>query len=144
VPVAPTVSAPGRPHTRIQSGISQSKIVTDGRVRYDRVWFANYSSTGEPNDIREALADPKWKAAMDEVYLALKSNRTWHLVPSGAGKNVIDYKWFYKVKHRADGSVYRYKARLVAEVFKQRYGIDYEDTFSPVVKAATIRLVLSL
>ncbi|KAK1646409.1 hypothetical protein QYE76_064214 [Lolium multiflorum] len=102
------------------------------------------SSTGEPNDIREALADPKWKAAMDEVYLALKSNRTWHLVPSGAGKNVIDYKWFYKVKHRADGSVYRYKARLVAEVFKQRYGIDYEDTFSPVVKAATIRLVPSL
>jgi histone deacetylase 1/2 len=141
---APTVSAPGRPHTRLQSGISQPKIVTDGRVRYDRVRFANYSSTGEPNDVREALADPKWKAAMDEEYTALKSNRTWHLVPSGAGKNIIDCKWVYKVKRRADGSVDRYKARLVAKGFKQRYGIDYDDTFSPVVKAATIRLVLSL
>jgi hypothetical protein len=143
VPVAPTVSAPGRPHTRLQSGISQPKIVT-GCVRYDRVRFANYSSIGEPNDIREALADPKWRAAMDEEYMALKSNRTWHLVPSGTGKNVINCKWVYKVKRRADGSVDRYKARLVVKSFKQRYVIDYEDTFSPVVKAATIRLVLSL
>ncbi|XP_071676767.1 uncharacterized protein [Lolium perenne] len=143
-PVAPAVSAPSRPHTRLQSGISQPKIVTDGRVRYDRVRFANYSSTGEPDGVREALADPKWKAAMDEEYMALKSNRTWHLVPSGAGKNVIDCKWVYKVKRRADGSVDRYKAHLVAKGFKQRYGIDYEDTFSPVVKAPTIRLVLSI
>ncbi|KAK1610461.1 hypothetical protein QYE76_034134 [Lolium multiflorum] len=144
---APVVSgAPfsGRPHTRLQSGISQPKQIIDGRVRYDRVRFANYSSTGEPTSIGEALADPKWKAAMDEEYQALKQNNTWHLVPAGVGKNVIDCKWVYKVKHRADGSIDRYKARLVAKGFKQRYGIDYEDTFSPVVKAATIRLVLSL
>jgi hypothetical protein len=118
VHVAPAVSAPGRPHTRLQSGISQPKIVTDGRVRYDRVRFANYSNTGEPNDIREALADPKWKTAMDEEYMALKSNRTWHLVPSSIGKNVIDCKWVYKVKRRADGTIDRYKARLVAKGFK--------------------------
>ena len=52
--------------------------------------------------------------------------------------------WVYKIKRKSDRSNDRYKAQLVAKGFKQRYGIDYEDTFSPVVKAATIRLVLSL
>ncbi|XP_071678378.1 uncharacterized protein [Lolium perenne] len=140
--VAPAVST--RPRTRLQSGISQPKVVTDGRVRYDGIRFANYTNSGEPSDVREALADPVWKSAMDEEYQALKHNHTWHLVPAGAGKNVIDCKWVYKVKKCADGSIDRYKALLVAKGFKQRYGIDYEDTFSPVVKATTIRLVLSI
>ena len=81
---------------------------------------------------------------MDVEFDALIRNKTWHLVPPQKGKNVIDCKWVYKIKRRSDGKIDRYKARLVAKGFKQRYGIDYEDTFSPVVKAATIRLVLSL
>jgi hypothetical protein len=57
---------------------------------------------------------------------------------------LIDCKWVYRIKRRADGTVGRYKARLAAKGFKQRYGINYEDTFSPVVKIATIRTVLAI
>lgn len=81
---------------------------------------------------------------MDHELSALMKNKTWHLVPPQGHKNIIDCKWVYKIKKKSDGTIDRYKARLVAKGFKQRYGIDYEDTFSPVVKAATIRLVLSI
>jgi hypothetical protein len=128
-----------RPRTRLQSGVSKPKQFTDGTIRY-----ANFCSTGEPSNITEALSDSRWKAAMDEEYHALITNQTWHLIPSTHGQNVIDCKWVYKVKRKADGTVDRYKACLVAKGFKQQYGIDYEETFSPVVKSATIRVVLSL
>jgi hypothetical protein len=81
---------------------------------------------------------------MDDEYFALLKNSTWHLVPPSQGKNVIDCRWVYRIKTKADGTLDRYKARLGAKDFKQRYGIDYEDTFSPVVKIATVRLLLSI
>ena len=81
---------------------------------------------------------------MEEEYMDLQKNKTWHLVPLRQGKNLIDCKWVDRIKRKSDGSIDRYKARLVAKGFKQRYDIDYEDTFTPVVKAATIRLVLSI
>jgi histone deacetylase 1/2 len=114
-------------------------MYTDGTVR----WLLS-TTTYEPVNLQAALDDPLWKAAMDEEFRALQINQTWKLVPPRVGTNVIDCRWVYKVKRKADGSVDRYKARLVAKGFKQRYGIDYEDTFSPVVKIATVRLVLAI
>jgi histone deacetylase 1/2 len=128
-----------RPATRSQSGIHKDKIYTDGTVRYGFL-----TTTGEPSTTDEALADNNWKEAMELEYNALMKNKIWHLVPPQRGRNVIGCKWVYKIKRKSDGSLDRYKARLVAKGFKQRYGIDYEDTFSPGVKAATIRIILSL
>jgi histone deacetylase 1/2 len=126
-----------RPRTRLQSGIVHPKTFRDGTIRYGM-----YSSTGEPSDLNEALADPKWKRAMEEEYNALIKNKTWHLVPARKDMNIIDCRWVFKVKRTTDGTIYRYKGRLVAKGYKQRYGIDYEDTFSLVVKIATVRAVL--
>jgi histone deacetylase 1/2 len=133
-------ASPPAARTRLQKGIKQPKKYTDGTIRYSFL-----CATGEPENLHEALHHEDWRKAMNEEYNALVQNKTWHLVlPHKGNKNIIDCKWVYKIKKNADGSIDRYKARLVAKGFKQRYSIDYEDTFSPVVKAATIHLVLSI
>jgi hypothetical protein len=69
---------------------------------------------------------------MEEEYNALLTNKTWYLVPPSSNQNLIDCKWVYHIKRKADGSIDCYKARLVAKGLKQRYGIDYEDTFNDI------------
>jgi hypothetical protein len=81
---------------------------------------------------------------MVDEYNSFMCNKTCILVPPASGCNIIDCKWVYKVKYKVDGSVDRHKAQFVAKGFKQRLGIDYDDTFSLVVKPTTIRLMLSL
>jgi hypothetical protein len=81
---------------------------------------------------------------MEEEYAALFANQTWDLVPRSPGSNVITGKWIWTHKRRADGTLERYKARWVLRGFTQRPEVDYDETFSPVVKPATVCTMLSL
>jgi hypothetical protein len=128
------------PRTRLQDWIWKSKVYKDSTVRYGCI----ASTVHEPHNINEALSDANGKSAMDNEFSVLMNNKMWHLVPPQWGSNIIDCIWVYKIKRRADGILDRYKARLVAKGFKQQYVIDYEDTFSPVIKSTTIRIVLSI
>ncbi|KAL2481764.1 Retrovirus-related Pol polyprotein from transposon RE1 [Abeliophyllum distichum] len=91
-----------------------------------------------------ALKDENWCQDMSDKLNVLLKNGTWELVPPHASQNVVGCKWVFRIKRNLDGTISWYKARLVAQGFHQRPGLDYRETFSPVVKPATIRLVLSL
>ncbi|XP_062179605.1 uncharacterized mitochondrial protein AtMg00820-like [Phragmites australis] len=81
---------------------------------------------------------------MEDEFNALLANRMWDLVMRPAGANVVTGKWIFKHKFHSDGTLDRYKARWVLRGFTQHSSIDYDETFSPVVKPATVRTVLSL
>lgn len=101
-------------------------------------------SSTEPTTTTQALKSPVWRDAMQTEYDALLKNKTWDLVPSSPSQNLIGCKWIFQTKYNPDGSIARHKARLVAKGFHQRPDLDYTETFSLVVKPATVRTVLSL
>lgn len=100
-----------------------------------------------PKSVKEALnsddAD-EWKSAMQRKYDSLIKNQTWKLVDKPEGKNVIGSKWVFALKRKPDGSIEKYKARLVAHGCSQKYNMDYTETFAPVVRHSTIRMILAL
>jgi histone deacetylase 1/2 len=98
----------------------------------------------EPRTVKQALQDPKWLSAMTEEFQALKRNETWTLVPLPPNRKAIGCKWVFRTKENPDGTINKYKARLVAKGFHQLQGFDFNETFSPVIKPITVRLILSL
>lgn len=112
----------------------------------DYVTYQASTQMEEPQSVEEALSrDDKglWSKAIKEELQALKKNNTWTLVKPPKLCNLVDSKWVFRIKEEAGGKK-RYKARLVARGFSQRRGIDYLETFSPVVRHSSLRTLIAL
>lgn len=112
--------------TRGKAGIFKPKVWTTQRKK-------DWSVT-EPTRVKEALLTPQWKEAMDLKFQVLKQNQTWHLIPPLPSMNIVGNKWIFRIKRNADGSIQIYKARFMVKGFHQTPGIDFFETFSPVVR----------
>ena len=97
-----------------------------------------------PKTVQEALDDPNWRLTVMEEMNTLRKNNTWSITDLPQDKKTVGSKWVFIVKCKADESVERYKARLVAKGFTQTHVIDYKETFAPVAKINSIRILLSL
>ncbi len=101
----------------------------------------------EPQTYKQVLNSPqrtKWEQAMEKELASLKSNDTWSIVPLPKGANVIGSKWVFKIKSKADGTIDRFKARFCAKGFSQIEGLDFNETFAPVVRYKSLKIILVL
>ena len=104
-------------------------------------------SRDDPSTVKEAQSRsdwPLWQQAMDREMKTLKDAGTWETVPRPTGRNIVGSKWVFRIKRKADGTIDKYKARLVARGFTQIYGTDYFETYSPVAKLSSLRTILAL
>ena len=122
-----------------------SNYVSNHRLSMSfNAFTTNVSSIVVPKTIQEALSEPKWRVAVMEEMNALAKNQTWKVEGLPQGKPIVGCRWVFTPKFNADGSLERYKARLVAKGYTQTYGIDYMETFAPVAKLNTVRILLSI
>ncbi|KAL2466168.1 cysteine-rich RLK (RECEPTOR-like protein kinase) 8 [Abeliophyllum distichum] len=125
--------------TRGKAGVFKPKVYAGQAAEY-----IEKSGESEPLSVEEAMSNIKWKNAMKDEFDALVKNKTWKLVSHSPNMKVIGNKWVYRIKYSSEGKVQRFKARLVAKGFLQTAGVDFNKTFSPVIKAATLRIILTL
>jgi len=114
---------------------------------YHLVQFAGAASGADPRSYKSAMSSPdadKWTEACNNEVSTLVANGTWELVELPPGAKVVNSGWVFKVKLNADGSVERYKSRLVAKGYSQRPGFDYTEVFAPTFRPASLRLIMAL
>ena len=110
-------------------------------------WVYVAKDLHDPMTVEEALSRKNkddWRLAMEDEVNSMFNNDVWDLVELPKGRKAVGSKWVFKTKHDADGNLQRYKARLVAQGYNQKQGIDYDETFSPVVRFESIRTIISL
>ena len=103
--------------------------------------FLTYMLEDEPQSFKEAISTPKapfWKEAVNSEIESILQNHTWELVDLPRGCKPLGYKWIFKRKLKADGSIDKYKARPVVKGYKQKEGVDYFDTYSHVTRITSI------
>ncbi|UYV71420.1 hypothetical protein LAZ67_8003120 [Cordylochernes scorpioides] len=125
------------------SDISSHPMITRSKVSNSQ---CNFALADEPSYYIDAITSSdseRWKLAMDEEIDALNKNKTWTLERLADGRKPIGCKWVYKIKTESDGTIQRFKARLVAKGYSQIKNVDYFDTFSPVVRYDSLRILLS-
>ena len=133
-----------------ESSTSDPPLCRSMRVRCEPEYygFLDTDELHDPASVAEAAltaADKaKWKEAMKEEMKLLHSNDVWELVEPPPNRKIVGSKWIFKKKTDANGTVNRYKARLVAQGCSQRFGLDYEETFSLVVRFESVRAVIVL
>ncbi|KAJ8754112.1 hypothetical protein K2173_002010 [Erythroxylum novogranatense] len=101
----------------------------------------------EPTNFKEAMSDIdslKWQEAIKSEMESMYTNQVWTLVNAPEGIVPIGYKWVFKRKTDMDGNVHTYKARLVAKGYRQKQGVDFDETFSPVAMLKSIRILLAI
>ena len=138
---APTPSEDPTPATTLRCS---SRVTSLPSHLHDFHCYAALATLHEPHSYREASTNPLWKATMTEELDALFRNRTWVLVDLPPDKSVVGCKWVFKNKTRYDGSIKRYKTRLVAKGFTQKYDIDYEETFALIARLLSVRILLAV
>ncbi|CAL1413854.1 unnamed protein product [Linum trigynum] len=131
-------------------GTSQSKYPMSSYMNYSQLsqqqkhYSLAVTNLQDPQTFDEAMKEEWWREAVREELRALIANHTWDIVDCPVGKKLIGNKWIFKTKLLADGAIERYKARLVAQGFTQIPGIDFLDTFSPVAKINTIKILMAV
>lgn len=109
--------------------------------------MANFGNVDEPVTVKEALSSEdakKWQDAMTDEYNSFCKNKCWTLTELKKGQKPVKCKWVFKIKRGLNGKILNYKARLVAKGYSQKYGIDYQETFAPVVRYSTIRMLFAI
>ncbi|GJY98870.1 putative RNA-directed DNA polymerase [Tanacetum coccineum] len=133
----------GEEFGKVKYGLN--KCVNYANLSSDNYSFVtNLNKAIKPKTYKEAFSDPRWIEAMNNEMQALNRNGTWVITDLPKGRRVVSCKWIYKIKYKSNGEVERYPLWLVARGFSQKEGLDYEETFLPVVKMVTVRCVLSL
>ena len=119
-----------------------SGIQTRSKAR-NFVVFSAFISSIEPNNVKEALKDVDWVTSMQEELHQFERNQVWHLVPRPSDRIIIGTKWVFRNKLHEHGTIKRNKSRLVVQGYNQEEGIDCDETFAPIARMETIRILIA-